>query len=261
VDIITWNANRVDRYNQLWNEQLVRSLQWDLICLQEVGNPEPAWVRQSGPPWPDPNKGQNPNQMVLRRYTFAPPGVGQVHILHGEWPNRQKNHVVMITKSRANWVAHVTDGNTIRPVLGIKIRLTWVDYMGQSVGTKDVLVACVHILSSDKAAWEVNDSLSNLEGACRAANATGWILVGDFNCEPDKLLAFLRTKPQNPPVGQRSPHFATHDSNHMLDYLVAHPADEILKCGFQMWAQGRAKSDHLLVKYTQVSGPSVQFPA
>jgi hypothetical protein len=127
VRIITWNANSRGRWDQLWSDPLVASLNWDVICLQETGNPDTAnWTHVSGPVW-DQNAAQRDTieSHVRRRYTYQPPTYHTtMHIVHTEWATRQKNHLVIITKSHASWAAELGADMSDRPAMGIKVRLT-----------------------------------------------------------------------------------------------------------------------------------------
>jgi hypothetical protein len=100
VNIITWNANRKKRYDLIWTDTLVKRWAWDVICLQEAGNPAREWGNpQKGRAW-QAKKQRKPSDEPLeaRWYTYTPPGFPQVYIVHGQWVNHDKNHLVIITK-------------------------------------------------------------------------------------------------------------------------------------------------------------------
>ncbi len=81
-------------------------------------------------------------------------------------------------------------------------------------GTKPFILATVHAIArEDKAKEEIHDLYKSL-------NAFGidWILMGDFNCEPEALLK------TGFPVNQMSfTKEATHDSGKTLDYAIFSP--------------------------------------
>ncbi|MBY8847762.1 hypothetical protein K7G98_03220, partial [Saccharothrix sp. MB29] len=126
VRIITWNANRTNRWDLLWADPLVAGLAWDVICLQEVGNPDVAhWTHAQGPVWTQDRAARDTDEsFVQRRYTYQPAHYPAVlHITHTEWGNRQKNHLTIITHTRPAWAAEIGGDMSDRPVLGIKVRL------------------------------------------------------------------------------------------------------------------------------------------
>lgn len=255
--IITWNANRADRWNQLWADPLVSNLQWDIICLQEVGNPDVAnWTHASGPVWnPAAAQRATDESFTLRRYTYQPPLYpNALHIIHTEWANRQKNHLVIITQTRANWVAELGGDMSDRPAVGIKARLAW------GANTRDVLVGCVHIVAAPlKAPQEISAMVPMLNRMSAEAHAQGWMLVGDMNCGPTQL-----RDGASEVVGFWHPTFSTQDSvGEAIDYLVVEPnlyqTVMAIPAINGAWTPGTAASDHKLVKYTQVNGPALQI--
>ncbi len=255
--IITWNANRVGRWDQLWNDPLVSNLNWDVICLQEVGNPDTAnWTHISGPVW-DPNAAQRDTieSHVRRRYTYQPPTYGTIlHIVHTEWANRQKNHLVIITQTQASWAAELGADMSDRPAMGIKARLTWPGV------TRDILLGCVHIVANrTKSPQEVSALVPAINSMCQEANAQGWLLVGDFNCSP----AMLRENAQVPLGTWYPPNQTQQSVPDPIDYVVVDPSLYQAVMGIPNiggnWQQGTAASDHVLVKYTQINGPTLQI--
>jgi endonuclease/exonuclease/phosphatase family metal-dependent hydrolase len=255
--IITWNANRVDRWTQLWNDNLVSGLAWDVICLQEAGNPDAAnWNHVSGPVW-DPNVAQRDTDesFMLRRYTYQPPNYNTTfHILHIEWAKRQKNHLVIITKTHASWGAELGGDMSDRPAMGIKARLVW------PTATRDILIGCVHIVANaTRSPQEISAMVPYINAMCQAANAQGWLLVGDMNCPPGKLMNEATEK-----LGVWYPQGATQQSvAEPIDYLVVDPGlYEVVMATPNidgLWERGSARSDHVLLRYTQINGPTLQI--
>lgn len=255
--IITWNANSRGRWDQLWSDPLVASMNWDVICLQEVGNPDAAnWTHVSGPVW-NPNAGQRDTieSHVRRRYTYQPPNYNvTLHIVHTEWANRQKNHLVIITKSHASWAAELGGDMSDRPAMGIKVRLT------KPGVAYDVLLGCVHIVANPaKSPYEVSALVPAINSMCQEANAQGWILVGDFNCPPQKLTNEASTALGTwYPLGRTQQNVAD-----PIDYIVVQP--DLYKAIMAIpnidgkWEQGTAASDHVLIRYTQINGPAMQI--
>jgi endonuclease/exonuclease/phosphatase family metal-dependent hydrolase len=259
VRIITWNANRANRWNLLWADPLVQALHWDIICLQEVGNPSPNWTHASGPVWQQQSAQRGTDEsFVQRKYTYQPAGYGApLHIVHAEWPNRQKNHQAITTKTPTAWSTDLSGQMADRPAIGIKVRLNWPPALGRPA--TDILVGCVHIVANEaKSPVEVGQLLPAVNTMCGLEHAAGWILVGDFNCAPKKMMDEVPV-----PVGAWWPPFPTHDSTATLDYLLVEPA--LFKTFMATpgiggnWVQGTAKSDHWLVEYTQINGPTVQI--
>jgi len=246
MNIITWNANRVNRWAQLWADPLVSGLNWDIICLQETGNPDPAWgVPQidSGPS--DPNI---PESVRLRRYSYTPPTyAGPLFPMHAEWTERQKNHLVIVTKTPASRMYELGGDQGIRPVFGIKVRLTWPP-MG---GTEDIFVACTHIIASSKADAEIFHVVEKLRIIAPIYQCTGWIVGGDLNRVPTAQ-RYLTA----PSITAVWPGFPTHDSGNVYDYFIAEP-NHLFNCTNHNWVPGAAASDHYLVNYQQVGGPTI----
>jgi endonuclease/exonuclease/phosphatase family metal-dependent hydrolase len=254
--IITWNANRVGRWDQLWVDPLVTSMNWDVICLQETGNPDTAnWTHVSGPVWnPDAAQRDTIESYTLRRYTYQPPGYHTtLRILHTEWANRQKNHLVIITKTNASWAAELGGDMSERPAMSIKARLTWPGV------NRDILIGCVHIVASpDKSPQEISAMVPYLNNMCTEANAQGWLLVGDINCPPGKLL-----REATAALGAWHPLTRTQQSvDEPIDYVVVEPglyqAVMAIPNIDGSWEEGTARSDHVLVRYTQINGPTLQ---
>ncbi len=258
MDIITWNANRVNRWDLLWADARVAAGQWDVICLQEAGNPDPNWTPAQGPVW-QPQAGQRRTiePIVCRRYTYQPPGYGgaTLHIWHGEWPNRQKNHLAVITRNPSSWVADISGQMGERPAIAIKVRLNW----SHGLAPTDVLVGTVHIIANrSKAPQEVSEMLPFVDAMCAHAGVAGWILAGDFNCDPTTMINSV-------PVGALWPNFPTHQNTAQpIDYVLMQPAlygTFLAVPGIAgNWAQGTtAVSDHLLVEYAPANGPAMQI--
>jgi endonuclease/exonuclease/phosphatase family metal-dependent hydrolase len=241
--IITWNANRVDRWDQLWQDKLVASMEWDLICLQEVGNPQDGWQQISGPKWAAKRADRDTDEPIVRRqYTYQPKGYPQaVNIVHGEWPNRQKNHLALIAKNQISWVADISGQMGERPALATKVRLT-----GQNGQPADVLVGTVHILATPrKAPAEVGEMLQFVESMVELQKQAGWLLFGDFNCDAGALLEELERRYPKNSIMAVPPGFQTHQSARTIDYLLTN-------VGFSeigTWTKGTAASDHALVCY------------
>jgi endonuclease/exonuclease/phosphatase family metal-dependent hydrolase len=248
MNIITWNANRIDRYQQLWADPRVMAWNWDVICLQETGAPDAAWTHAGGPVWNANAAARDTDESsVRRRYTYTPPGLNLVHIVHAEWPNRQKNHVVIITKAAANNRLDMSGQMGERPALGIKVRLTLPD------GTaRFVLIGTVHIVASYKSAAEVQAMLRFFHDACQLAQAQDWIIAGDFNCTPLMMAQAL------PGFTIRATAHATQDGGDTLDYILA-SGNTPFTCTSESWTFGTARSDHRLVSYQQVLGSAVQI--
>jgi len=248
MNIITWNANRVNRWALLWGDALVTALNWDVICLQEAGNPDPAWgaaQSDTGPSHPN-----APESVRLRRYSYTPPMFpGPLCVMHAEWSGRQKNHLVMVTQGVASRPYELGGDQGIRPVLGVKARLTW----PVTGATEDILIACTHVVASSKADWEMYDVAQKLRLNAPILNCTGWVVGGDLNCEPAKQ-RYLDT----PSITGQWPGFPTHTSGNVFDYLIAEP-NHLFDCTNHNWVQGAAASDHFLVSYTQVGGPAIQI--
>ena len=255
--IITWNANRVGRWDLLWADPLVVSLNWDVICLQETGNPDTAnWAHVSGPVWtPVAAQRDTIESHVRRRYTYQPPNYNiTVHIVHTEWANRQKNHLVFITQTYASWAAELGGDMSDRPVMGIKARLTWPGV------ARDILIGCVHIVADQaKSPQEVSALVPAINSMCQAAGAQGWLLVGDFNCSPAKLRNEAQVS-----LGTWFPPTRTQQSvADPIDYVVVDPGlyQAVMatpNIGGN-WEQGTARSDHTLFRYTQINGPALQI--
>jgi len=256
VRIITWNANATDRWDQLWADPVVSNHNWYIIFMQEVGNPSPTWTHVSGPVWnPAAVLRATDESNVKRRYTFQPHGyAAPLHILHIEWANRQKNHQVIITRTRPNWAAEIGADMSDRPVMGVKVRLTW----PHGPAASDVLIGGVHLVANrNKSPFEINAMLKSLQLACQQQNAAGWMLVGDFNCPPEEMR-------DSAPVGVWWPRFKTQNkATFAIDYMVVDPT---LYQVFMAvpgidgdWALGLAASDHHLVEYIQTGGPALQI--
>ena len=278
MNIITWNANRKKRYDLIWTDTLVKRWAWDVICLQEAGNPAREWGNpQKGRAW-QAKKQRTPSDKPLeaRWYSYTPPGFPQVYIVHGQWVNHDKNHLVVITKNEAPWAADLSGEVGQRPTLGIAIRLTWPD--GSS---KKVLLGCVHIVSSHKADKEVYDVLKYVDEMKVRTGSDGWLLVGDFNCPPERMIQYITSqKTSYGPMTTCYPAtFHTHDSGSTLDYILAssdavlnhvaptNPQPGVIPVQIPQWqafpgetwlAGVEAKSDHKLVCYYQDNGPTVQ---
>jgi len=235
----------------------VSGLAWDIICLQEAGNPDTSnWTHAEGPVWQSKAAQRDTIESnVRRRYTYQPPHYNQVlHIVHIEWANRQKNHLVIITKTRASWAAELGGDTSDRPAMGIKARLTWPGV------TRDILIGCVHIVADPtKSPLEVSAMVPAINSMCQEANAKGWVLVGDFNCTPKKMLTDAKEV-----IGLWFPQFPTQQSvDDPIDYIAVEPSlyEAVMatpNIGGQ-WERGAAASDHFLVKYTQVNGPALQI--
>jgi hypothetical protein len=258
VRIITWNANRRNRWALLWADALVAAGAWDVICLQEAGNPDIArWAHVGGPVWNPVAALRATNEpVVFRRYTYNPLGY-LVHILHAEWPNRQKNHMVIITKAPASWAGDLSGQMSERPAIGIKVRLTW----PPGIANTDILLGCVHIVANRrKSPQEVFELLPYVNTMCQhvPGGVAGWMLIGDFNCDPSAMLNAVL-------AGLRWPLFQTQRrAPSAIDYLIMdvnlHAAFVAAPGMIENWAQGAtAISDHWLVEYAQVNGPTVQI--
>lgn len=256
VRVITWNANRTNRWDLLWADPLVAGLAWDVICLQEVGNPDVAhWTHAQGPVWSQDRAARDTDEsFVQRRYTYQPAHYpAALHITHTEWGNRQKNHLTIITQTRPTWAAEIGGDMSDRPVLGIKVRLTL------PTGPTDVLLGCVHLVANrTKSPQELGALVPYLNDMCREANAQGWLLAGDFNCSPAEMVQSAGSA-----VGVWYPSFSTQDSiGEPIDYVVVEP--HLYQAVMAMpgisgnWERGTAASDHRLVRYTQPNGPALQ---
>jgi hypothetical protein len=243
MNIISWNANRVGRYAMLWAEPEVTANQWDIICLQESGNPDPTWTYVSGPVW----TGQSTisgmrDSVVIRFYTTQPPGLPPIYITHGEWPDRQKNHLVIITKAMPSWAADLSGQAGERPALGIRVRLTFAN------GTqKQVLVGSLHIVANHKAPIEVAEMTAYFDAMMNHTHSNGWVVIGDFNCEPSKLAAIAST------CSGAFPSFYTQGvpvANQTIDYFIFSPKDLLGDGQNHTWHRSvTTKSDHHLISY------------
>jgi endonuclease/exonuclease/phosphatase family metal-dependent hydrolase len=224
------------------------SLELGLICLQESGAPDPAWTFVGGPVWnANAAARETDESSVRRRYTYTPPNLNLVHIVHAEWPNRQKNHVVMITKAAANNRMDMSGEMGERPALGIKARLTL-----PNGNPYDVLIGTVHIVSSYKSAAEVQAMWRFFNAACHNAAAQDWIIAGDFNCTP---LMMARALPHH--IVKASAH-ATQNGGDTLDYILA-SGNTPFTCNSESWTHCATRSDHTLMSYQQVMGSAVQI--
>jgi endonuclease/exonuclease/phosphatase family metal-dependent hydrolase len=251
MNIITWNANSTERWDDLWTSPQVSTyLNWDIICLQEAGNPMTNWTLLHGPQWPS---GSSHESSVRRYYSYTPPNLPQVYILHCEWPNRQKNHLVIITKQRPTGGADLSGQMGERPAVGIKVRLEW--QLNNIRVTRTILFGCVHIVASYKAADEVRAMLQFVNGMRVQFNTDGWLLVGDFNCPAEELWGSLG----GAPLAVSYPMQWTQYNNPVaIDYLLASEA-WIFSCTSQDFSLGIRASDHRLVSYRQVGGSTVHI--
>ena len=246
MNIITWNANRVERWTMLWGEPLVTNLLWDVICLQEAGDVRPEWgvpLTDTGPP----RNPDMPESTRLRSFSYTPPGFNvPVFISHSEWSGRQKNHLVMVTRAQPSRPFEWGIDQGIRPVLGLKVRLQWVNGLANAC-----LIACTHIIADGRAAAEAVAVAKQLEIVRENEACYGWVLAGDFNCQPNNLVGL--------PVDVRGawPPFATHTSGSTIDYVIGSPG-AVFNFPWE-WQHGAIKSDHWLVFYQQNQGPTVQI--
>jgi hypothetical protein len=244
MNIISWNANRTDRYTRLWGDVEVSGRTWDIISLQEAGAPDPAWTAEIGNnAWVGDR--DTDESIVVRRYTYTPPNQAIVYITHGEWPNRQKNHNVIITKMRPTVAFDMSGQMADRPTLAIKVRLVWPQ------AWCDVMVGAVHSVASSKSDVELGQCIKFYDEAAKQLNCVSWLVVGDFNCDPMRMGSFNS-------VIVKPPNFPTHDGGQTLDYIVAR-SDYFFQCDRDRWVQGTAKSDHTLAHYKQDDGPTVQI--
>jgi endonuclease/exonuclease/phosphatase family metal-dependent hydrolase len=269
VIIITCNANNQDRWAALWHDPFVQNVEWDVICLQEVGNPRPEWTARPGnKPWPTTQFSQ---PAVFRYYTYNPPTLGNlvVTIIHCEWVSRQKNHTVMILPRDVNVSAFNMSsekGVTARPYMGIKVQLS-ID----NVGLRWVLLGCVHVVANpSKAPIEVIEALQWVHTACHErGTAEGqnsvshlgrWLLFGDFNSNPQKIGNVINSEPRfTPPLYPNggTTYFnggETHQSGRTIDYGAYSHLYLLPNANAPgSWERGIYFSDHYLMKFEDLA--------
>jgi endonuclease/exonuclease/phosphatase family metal-dependent hydrolase len=254
VKIITWNANRVNRWTMLWADRSVRDWDWDVICLQEAGNPlENQWTRVAGPPWDESLKHKT---AIFRYYTYHPYNDHkEVSIMHGEWIDKQKNHLVMIIKGSTPALAFNLSGDegfSTRPYMGIKVRL--------QRGTQYiwVLLGCVHVVASGKAAVEVSESMRFVVQMVDLKQAAGYLLFGDFNSSPGNIASAIKygQQPWQSPFGGKAgtTHYpgGTHDKGETLDYAAYSDHQllpDLMTPDIWNWDRSTTKSDHYLMSF------------
>ena len=141
----------------------------------------------------------------------------------------------------------------IRPCLGIQIRLIFPNHT-----TKTVLLGNVHIISGftetkTKQEYELSEMMQYIKQMVAYTRSDGWMLFGDFNAPP--LLVEQITKGK-----VTSPKFPTHmnQKEYPLDFGVFSDAS-LMTAGSSNWYPGQSKSDHVLIKYEQIGGPTVTF--
>lgn len=248
VVVLTWNANNSQRWSYLWQNKFVLENNWEVICLQEAGNPAPEWKQITGLPW-----GANTKlDVVFRKYTYTDLLSRSVNIIHCEWVKRQKNHTVMITKPPAYPISIAGDVG-IRPCLGVLVKLTHEDKT-----TKKAILGCVHIVSSDKAAAEVQEMLKFIECMVREKRADGWLLFGDFNANPNKVKQTIGARGETtfwPGQTHRN------ETKYPLDYGAFNKLELLTTAKTQsLWYPADDwGSDHRMMKYEQVDGPTITF--
>lgn len=244
--IITWNANAVNRWDQLWNEKLVQTLGWDVICLQEVGNPRPEWTQVEGPDW-----GVSTSQAFqIRKYSYTTPFGLPLYITHCEWTKHQKNHLVMITRTLPAWATNLSGDMGERPCFGIKARL---HFRWPQEDHMDVFIGCVHIISSYKSPAETTAMLQYVDTMTQVKGCLGWVLFGDFNANPSDM-----KQATNRHVVAFNGWTQKNQQAYPLDYLLAN-GDYITSTPYYQWEPGTAMSDHRLMMYYQLGGPKVEI--
>lgn len=245
--IITWNANAVDRWNQLWNDPLVVNLSWDVICLQEVGNPRPEWHQISGKPW----GAKTIKEHLIRKYWFTTPFGLTVYITHCEWTHRQKNHLAMVTRALPSFAKDVSGAMGERPCLGINVQLHFQFPQPHKI---KLLIGCVHLIAtSSKAPAETRAMLQFVDSMTEVRKLQGWLLVGDFNAAPQSVAQATNCFAFAPPSWTQK-----NQLNYPLDYILASNR-EIIGSSATHWRVGDAKSDHRLVGFYQLNGPQVEI--
>lgn len=244
--IITWNANDVDRWNKLWNDNSVRTLGWDVICLQEAGNPRPEWHQLSGKPW----GAATSESFLIRKYSYTTSFGLPVFITHCEWTNRQKNHLVMVTRALPGWATDLSGDMGERPCLGIKVRL---EFRYPTLRVIDVLIGCVHIIAtSSKAPAETNAMIQYVDMMANVSQCQSWILFGDFNASPQQVAHATKRHVVAFTAGWTQ----VNQQQYPIDYLVS--SDQaVLDTPVFQWEPGTAMSDHRLMVFYQLGGPKV----
>lgn len=245
--IITWNANDANRWDKLWNDSTVQTLWWDVICLQEAGNPVAGWSQVEGKPW----GAHTSASFLIRKYVYVTPFGLPVFITHCEWVNRQKNHLVMITRALPGWASNLSGDMGERPCLGIKARLHFREPNKHQI---DVLIGCVHIIAtSSKAPAETNAMIQYVDMMANVTQCQGWVLFGDFNAAPTDT-----AHATNRHVVAFNGWTQVNQKNYPIDYLVA-SNQNVVAAMYSQWEPGTAMSDHRLMSFNQLVGAAVEI--
>lgn len=259
--IVTWNANRVNRWDLLMKDPDFKR-PWDVICLQETGNPPANWAQLDGAAFGTKQERATDESTCRRGYEWTCPS-GKFYATHSEWPNQQKNHFVMMTRNRPRFRNDIGGGTIRRPVPALKARVKRVVSVQRDPRTrrfrltwevKFVLIGTVHF-QPFTAAKEFADVLQWITAAAAVFQMDAWILVGDFNMEPKVAQDVLDRSPfvLGMEAVVRAPTWPTHSSGHRYDYIAASAAWAVGPDGDRYWRPGndpdRAASDHTLQVY------------
>jgi Endonuclease/Exonuclease/phosphatase family len=268
--ILTWNANRVGRWPMLYDDPDFKQ-DWDFVCLQEAGDPLVDYWTQSErsrgiDSWKPKRSGRDTDESSVRRvYVDHHPAIGQIYITHCEWANRQKNHLVIVTRTKPITIADIGNDSAVRPVVALKatLRCSFAAGKAQRPGglrvqfpaekrEVTVLLASVH-LSPGVSLTELRSLRKPLASAAEVLKAAGWILVGDFNAHPDEVENELRAPRRYndetyPDAKCWRPPWPTHSSGECYDYIALSRSD-LLGISGPTWrprTPASTSSDHTL---------------